>query len=182
MKRLCSLLIITLFCFLGCQSVKPLTYYSDSSYKENLDGEIRKAPLLVQYKFVTPVETHELILIDDQKKQYHIPVRDSQEASEGFVINLPANHQYALASFLITNSKNRKELQLGRELPLFSLSHEKLTRIRGFDIINDQDPKSNSISIAPWDGLTDNLLIIQTAKKFNVPEKSIRTIDIFKKQ
>ena len=94
---------------------------------------------------------------------------------------MPSNSQYAIASFFILTAGTKKELKLGKELPLFSLSREKLTRIRGFDIINDQDPNVNSISLAPWDGMTENLLILQAAKKFQVPEKSIRTINIFKK-
>lgn len=181
MKRLCSLIFFSTICLLGCQSVKPTAYYSDASFKENLDGEIQTAPLLMQYKFLTEVDRHEILLVDDQKKKYKIPVRDSKEASEGFVVNLPVGHQYALASFYILNGSSKKELKLGNDLLLFHINREKLTRIRGFDIINDPDPKSNLISIAPWDGLTDNLLIIQAAKKFGVPEKSIRTIDIFKK-
>jgi hypothetical protein len=166
----------------GCQTAKrPIAYYSNSAYKDDMDGEEKKAPLLLQYKFVRPVDRHEILIIDEKKKAYLIPVKDFKEASEGFVVNLPVNHQYALASFFIILENSKKELQLGRELPLFRLSSDVLTRIRGFDIINDENPDSNSISIAPWDGLTDNLLIVQAAKRFEVLEKSIRTVDVFKK-
>jgi len=183
MKRLISLaLIISSFSIIGCQTPTITPYYSDVSYKAGLDGEEIKAPLLFQYKFISPVEEHELMIIDNESKQYFIRIKGTQEARQGFIVNLPANHQYALASFFIINGGAKKELQLGQNLTLFRLSREKLTRVRGFDIINDQDPKTNSVSIAPWDGMTDNLLIIQAAKKFQVPEKFIRTIDIFKKQ
>ncbi len=183
-SRICRfpiLIMFSLFLFSGCQSkTTAVSYHSDVTYKDSLDGEIPKAPLLFQYKFVSPVEEHEILLLDSQRKQYYVRIPKAKEAVDGFIVNLPAVEQYALAGFFIVTGKSKKELKLGNELFLFTLSQNVLTRIRGFDIINDSNPKSNSVSIAPWDGMTDNMLVVQAAKKFQIPEKSIRTINIFK--
>ncbi len=176
-----TVLILSSLLFLGCQSkMTAVSFHSDVTYKDTLDGEIPKAPLLFQYKFVSPVEEHEILLLDSQRKHYYVRIPKAKEAVDGFIVNLPAVEQYALAGFFIVTGKTKKELKLGNELFLFTLSQNVLTRIRGFDIINDSNPKSNSVSIAPWDGMTDNMLVVQAAKKFQIPEKSIRTINIFK--
>ena len=162
---------------LGCQSASKVEYYVDADYKA--DSSEETSALLFQYKFVNPVDEHELLIIDSEKQQFRIRVKESQ-SNEGFVVNLPSDKEYAIASFILFVDTKKKELQLGKSLPLFRLSRDRMTRIRGFDIINDKDPEVNTISIAPWDGMTDNLLIVQAARKFQVPEKMIRTINIFR--
>ncbi len=177
MKLFKVLLLLNVLWILGCQAGSKVDYYVDADYKA--DSKEDTSVLLFQYKFVNPVDEHELWIIDNEKQQYRIRVKESQ-SNEGFVVNLPVDKEYAIASFILFDGTKKRELQLGKTLPLFKLTRDRVTRIRGFDIINDKDPTVNTISIAPWDGMTDNLLIVQAARKFQVPERMIRTINIFR--
>lgn len=174
-------LLALLFFGTGCATNRVQNYYTDTEYKTESHPEYALAPLLFQYKFVNPVQEHEILILDNQRQKFTVRIRDPKVSAEGFIVNLPAGRSYAVASFYIINGLTKKELQVAKSLPTFVLSKNRLTRIRGFDVINDSDPDSDTVSIAPWDGMTDNLLTVQATRKFQIDEKSIQTVDIFRK-
>jgi hypothetical protein len=176
------LLFLSAFLFLlGCATSATIPYYGNDEYKDYLNQDASLAPLLIQYRFVSSVENQEIMILNDKGIKFFVHVEDVSHAAQGFVINLPANHSYAIASLLMTVNKQKREIVLAKNLPLFSIAPNRLTRIRGFDIINDKDQTSTNFALAPWDPKTDNAIALQSAKRFNLPDNAVRTVDIFKR-
>ncbi len=154
-------------------------HYLSDDYKDHQQDAVVLAPVLLQYRFITPITAHELLILNEKGGQFYVHIDGTDEAKAGYIVNLPANHQYAIASLFLYMDKIKKELVLEKKLPLFNIDPNTLTRIRGFNIINDPDPRTDAITIVPWDKENEKIATHLAAQKYHVPEKSIKTINIF---
>lgn len=94
-----------------------------------------EAALLLQYDFHALTDQHEVFFLDEDMHRYNVKVPADVDTKKGIVIYLPTNKKYALTSIINVQTSKRMEYQFGKDLTLFSLNPDYLTRIPYFEFV-----------------------------------------------
>lgn len=104
-------------------------------------GKSGDAPVLLQYKFLSVTNAHELFFLNEDRKRFNVKVPADVDTTKGVVVYLPVGKRYVLSSMMYVKNGGRTEYTFGPDLTLFDLKPDYVNRLPYFEFVST-DPNA----------------------------------------